>query len=761
MKLKEIYIKNFRGIKDLHLKLNHPTTILIGENNTGKTTILEAVKIVLNRQRISKGNIFSAHDYFCENDSNDGLDKQILIELWFREDQQGEWSEEITNVELNDIVQLDLNSNLYSLGIRLKSVYDKTEKISNPSWYWLGNDGGEIKEINSTHTTFFKIVQFFYLDALRDASTSFSGGSKFWKQFLKLDLTPAEEEDFVQQLQTMNDTILAADPKVARLKNELDAIPTVVSNDIDKVSIEAFPEKPWDLSNKAKLFVKTKGSGVALPINRFGQGTQSLSVLMLFKAYAEILMQANTHEQAFALIGLEEPEVHLHPHAVRSLWNFLQTQLSQQKIVSTHSTFFIQEADLTSLRLLKRKEKTVEVFHIKRSYETKLPAHPDLTDFCDKNEKYDFSPIGTEGMLTLREAMSEDHFKKLCTIYAGNSTAQTNLRKLQNASSIYLSDDDLLDLKYYTERIRGEVFFAKAWLLCEGQTEYLLLRYFARLMGKDFDQKGISVIDYKNNGSAGLFIVLAKHFDMPWVLISDNDQAYVDTLKEIKRRKIPQSDIDDFVETFSTPDTDIECFLYDEGFKNHYLDVLSDELIFPPNTSTVSVGKVNKNTDASLLYKNDGTSIIKIKVADNTEIELSETENGYEQLYPKILKKNTKTEEEMDALKNTADFTNQPEVEILSAKIGNIEHELKLQKNPKTYSIDLTIHGKTKTIDASHADYDELLRFCMVIPKFSLIKKNKVLHTQKLIRKLQKDGATDSSVPQFFKNLINKVISII
>jgi len=760
MKLKEIYIQNFRGIKDLHLKLNHPTTILIGENNTGKTTILEALRIVLNRQRISKANIFSEHDYHCENDSSDGLDKQILIELWFREEVEEEWSEEVTSV-LKDAAQPDLNSGLLSLGIRLKSTYGSSEKVSNPSWYWLGNDRSELGEIGTVHTAFFKIVQFFYLDALRDASTSFSGSSKFWKQFLKLDLNPTDEDTFVEQLQTINDTILAADPKVAQLKNRLDDLPKIVSNDIDNVSIEAFPEKPWDLSNKAKLFVKTKGSGVALPINRFGQGTQSLSVLMLFKAYAEILMQTNTHEQAFALIGLEEPEVHLHPHAVRSLWNFLQTQLSQQKIVSTHSTFFIQEADLTTLRLLKRKEKTVELFYIKRSFETKLPVHSDLTDFCDENEKFSFSAIGTEGTLTLRGVMSESECRKLIEIYVGDTTAQTNLRQLKDASSIYLSDDDLLDLKYYTERIRGEVFFAKAWLLCEGQTEYLLLRYFAQLMNKDLDQKGVSVIDYKNNASAGLFIVLAKHFDMPWLLMSDNDQAYTDILKELRGKKIPEPDIDSFVTTFDTSDTDIECFLYDNGFKDNYLDVLSDELTFSPNTTTVSVGKVSKNTDARLFYKNDTTSIIKIKVADTIEIELSETDDDYGQLYQKILKKNNKTEEDLDALKTAVNFNDQSEIEILSAKVANINHELKLQQTPKTYSIDLTIHGETRTINRTHADYDELLRFCIVSDKPSLIKKNKILHTQKLIRKLQKEGATDSKVPQFFKDLINKAINII
>jgi len=83
MQLKEIYLKNFRGIKNLHLKLERPTTILIGENNTGKTTILEAVKIVLNRARITKNNLFSEFDFYSE-DQEGGLDNEILIELWFK-----------------------------------------------------------------------------------------------------------------------------------------------------------------------------------------------------------------------------------------------------------------------------------------------------------------------------------------------------------------------------------------------------------------------------------------------------------------------------------------------------------------------------------------------------------------------------------------------------------------------------------------------------------------------------------------------------
>ena len=48
MKLKDLTIMNFRGIRSLVLPLDG-LTVLIGENNAGKSTILEAIRLVLTR----------------------------------------------------------------------------------------------------------------------------------------------------------------------------------------------------------------------------------------------------------------------------------------------------------------------------------------------------------------------------------------------------------------------------------------------------------------------------------------------------------------------------------------------------------------------------------------------------------------------------------------------------------------------------------------------------------------------------------------
>ncbi len=64
----------------------------------------------------------------------------------------------------------------------------------------------------------------------------------------------------------------------------------------------------------------------------------------------------------------------------------------------------------------------------------------------------------------------------MLTIYSEQREIHAVLRRLREESQLYFSNRDLADLETYAKRMRGEVLCARAWLLCEGQSEYLLLR---------------------------------------------------------------------------------------------------------------------------------------------------------------------------------------------------------------------------------------------------------------------------------------------
>jgi len=47
MYIARIYIKNFKGFEDFQLELNPGMNIIVGDNEAKKTTILEAINLIL------------------------------------------------------------------------------------------------------------------------------------------------------------------------------------------------------------------------------------------------------------------------------------------------------------------------------------------------------------------------------------------------------------------------------------------------------------------------------------------------------------------------------------------------------------------------------------------------------------------------------------------------------------------------------------------------------------------------------------------
>jgi putative ATP-dependent endonuclease of OLD family len=88
-----------------------------------------------------------------------------------------------------------------------------------------------------------------------------------------------------------------------------------------------------------------------------------------------------------------------------------------------------------------------------------------------------------------------------------------------------MPDGELRALETFARRIRGEIFFARRWMIVEGQSEYLIVHALGRALGYDLDEHGISVIDAVNNGHPATFAALARALGIPWLAVLDGDQA--------------------------------------------------------------------------------------------------------------------------------------------------------------------------------------------------------------------------------------------
>ena len=92
MYLSRLEIENYRGIRSAMIEFGE-STVLIGENDSGKTTLLEAICLVLSVRHDSPAIVFRPSDFHQAQDKNAArYAGAIRIRLTFRERHLDEWS---------------------------------------------------------------------------------------------------------------------------------------------------------------------------------------------------------------------------------------------------------------------------------------------------------------------------------------------------------------------------------------------------------------------------------------------------------------------------------------------------------------------------------------------------------------------------------------------------------------------------------------------------------------------------------------------
>lgn len=263
MKLREVRIENYRNLKNIRMPIGD-TTVLVGENNSGKTAFLDAMRTAVPRTTPGKLNPFDEYDYHMtkKGDSHETSDG-IVIELWFREDEPDEWSDSLVQA-LTEIVQTDPITDLDSVGVRLSSAYDTVAKDMVHKWEFLAQDGQPLtgKSQSSTMLSrFYSYVRLFYLSALRDSSDEFSPRSQYWGRIIRdMKISPEQKKQLSEELAKLNDSLLKADSRLASVSDSINKVNTIVSVGSGKsTSIQALPMKPWDLMSKSEVVMKPLG----------------------------------------------------------------------------------------------------------------------------------------------------------------------------------------------------------------------------------------------------------------------------------------------------------------------------------------------------------------------------------------------------------------------------------------------------------------------------------------------------------------------
>jgi putative ATP-dependent endonuclease of OLD family len=557
MRISRLRIENFRSIKSLEIELGD-TTVFIGPNNAGKTAILDALRIVLTRRWGQRGTGFTEHDIHRSDQTGDPRTlPPVTITLILEEPQTGAWDADMV-AALEDILAVSPDGRSI-LTLRVTCGWNAEKEIFDPVWQFLDAAGQPMPErrraINLTG--FFSYLPLFWLGALRDAADEFTPRSGHWGRLLRSVRIPdALENEALGILGELDARIIAADPRLAQIAEQIgQATRVAVGEGPGAARLNTLPLAIEDMLQRTGIVIRNEELRPWLPLSHHGQGLQSLAVIFLFQA--AVLQQISEADRpgVEAIFAIEEPEAHLHPQAARTLWERVRG-LSGQKLMTTHSPYFVQHVPLRDLRLVCLRGGRTDIAALPRYIVSDLPWNGSLDGFVQGAAGQIFFKDNATGRLAARSWFNEQTAESLAQCYRREADATTKIdaiRRLRHECRILPTLEDEDSLGFHGRRVRGEVFFARRWVLVEGVTEYLLVHALGTALGWALDEHGVAVIDFQQSGNAGIYPALAEGFRIPWHMIVDGDDEGAKFRQQILNRGFQENELAGRFETLPPP----------------------------------------------------------------------------------------------------------------------------------------------------------------------------------------------------------------
>jgi putative ATP-dependent endonuclease of the OLD family len=377
VRVRRIIIENFRGIA--RGAVDFPGhTLLVGGNNVGKSTVCEALDLVLGTERLFHRPIVDEHD-FHNGRYFDGAGNVIVIKIEvvlidLPEDVRRKlfhktrpWSEEkqgFVDVDGSTPSDTDAPGVIRALPIIFLGWYDrKTDDFEGKTFF---SHPSKESPDEADHPTpgnglepfgreWKQACGFIYLRTLRTGrrALSLERGSLL-DTILRLGDKGRESmwEDTVKRLR-------AFDPPVGSIP-QLKAIREQVrkrmqrfigiANEEDATAFFASDLTRANLREVIQFFVRSKGSEYPVPFHRLGTGSINTLVFALLTHIADL------RGNDAVIFAMEEPEIALPPHSQRRLTRYLLKKMGQA-IVTSHSPHVIDEFEVTQILAIDCDEK--------------------------------------------------------------------------------------------------------------------------------------------------------------------------------------------------------------------------------------------------------------------------------------------------------------------------------------------------------------------------------------------------------------------
>ena len=364
MYISRVVIRNFRNISHLDVKLLHGVTCLIGENNTGKTNFLHALRLALDV------NLSSRYRSLIDHDIYSGIDiskpEQVIVSVEFCD-----FADSISECALVGCCQV--GGNIARIHYRFRPRFSIREAIENEEidgndlilddYHWELTGGGakdpaKVKwnEELGTSIRFNDLQQYkvIFLPALRDVQKEIrlTRTSPLGLVLSESTMDQTEKDNLVGILRDANRQI-AGSPAINKAGTAIQRSFSATAGEAFDMDVKIGMVDPSFGSISSSLNILFGNDSLQdFEPSRNGLGLNNiLYISMLLEHFKNRISKSETAGQ---LLLIEEPEAHLHPQLQRVLYNALNRNKAQV-ILSTHSTHVSSRAPIESCIMMTNK----------------------------------------------------------------------------------------------------------------------------------------------------------------------------------------------------------------------------------------------------------------------------------------------------------------------------------------------------------------------------------------------------------------------